>query len=147
MGPGGGGAPDGEIGSAIDSAFGSFDDFKTKVNQAGATRFGSGWAWLYSKDGRLEIGSSPNQDSPIMDGGKPILGIDVWEHAYYLNYQNRPAPGRAIVYVTVHIDQGAGKHGRRGFATWRASGPFEVEVDRLTRGSGIDGVVRSLSRR
>ena len=89
MKAGGGGQPSGELGDAITSTFGAFDDFKTKFAQAGATRFGSGWAWLYVKDGKLEVGSSPNQDSPIMDGGKPILGLDVWEHAYYLNYQNR----------------------------------------------------------
>ncbi len=88
MGPGGG-APAGELADAINSAFGSLEEMQAKVNQAGATRFGSGWAWLYVKNGSLEIGSTPNQDSPIMDGGKPILGIDVWEHAYYLNYQNR----------------------------------------------------------
>jgi len=108
MGPGGGGAPDGELAAAIDSAFGSFDDFKTKVNQAGATRFGSGWAWLYTKNGRLEIGSSPNQDSPIMDGGKPVLGIDVWEHAYYLNYQNRRPDYMSAWWNTVNWEQVAG---------------------------------------
>ena len=89
MGPGGGGQPSGELGDAIDSTFGSFDEFKKQVNQAGVTRFGSGWAWLFVSAGQLQIGSTPNQDSPIMDGAKPILGIDVWEHAYYLNYQNR----------------------------------------------------------
>ena len=89
MGPDGGGTPTGELGDAINSAFGSFGDFKAKVVQAGMTRFGSGWAWLFVKNGKLEVGSSPNQDSPLMEGGKPILGIDVWEHAYYLNYQNR----------------------------------------------------------
>jgi Fe-Mn family superoxide dismutase len=89
MKPGGGGAPGGELGDAINAAFGSFADFKTKVNQAGATRFGSGWVWLFVKGGKLEIGSTPNQDSPIMSGGKPVLGVDVWEHAYYLKYQNR----------------------------------------------------------
>jgi len=86
---GGGGEPGGELGDAIKAAFGSFDEFKTRFSQAGATRFGSGWAWLYVRDGKLEIGSSPNQDSPVMEGGKPVLGLDVWEHAYYLNYQNR----------------------------------------------------------
>jgi len=86
---GGGGEPGGELGDAVKSAFGSFDDFKTRFSQAGATRFGSGWAWLYVRDGKLEIGSTPNQDSPVMEGGKPILGLDVWEHAYYLHYQNR----------------------------------------------------------
>jgi Fe-Mn family superoxide dismutase len=86
---GGGGKPSGELADAIDSAFGSFDDFKGKFAQAAATRFGSGWAWLYVKDGKLQLDSTPNQDSPVMDGGKPVLGLDVWEHAYYLNYQNR----------------------------------------------------------
>ena len=86
---GGGGEPAGELGDAVRSAFGSFQDFKTRFAQAGITRFGSGWAWLFIKDGKLEIGSTPNQDSPVMEGGKPILGLDVWEHAYYLNYQNR----------------------------------------------------------
>ncbi len=89
MTKGGGGEPSGDLGSAIQSAFGSFDDFKSKFAQAAATRFGSGWAWLFVKDGKLQLGSAPNQDSPVMDGGKPILGLDVWEHAYYLNYQNR----------------------------------------------------------
>ena len=89
MKAGGGGQPSGKLGDAIKSTFGSFDDFKTKLSQAGVTRFGSGWAWLFVKAGKLEIGSTPNQDSPIMEGGKPILGVDVWEHAYYLQYQNR----------------------------------------------------------
>jgi len=89
MQKGGGGEPAGELSAAIGSAFGSFDEFKVKFSQAGATRFGSGWAWLMVQDGRLEVTSSPNQDSPVMDRGKPILGLDVWEHAYYLNYQNR----------------------------------------------------------
>lgn len=105
MKPGGGGAPSGELGDAIDGAFGSFDDFKQKVNQAGATRFGSGWAWLFVKGGKLEIGSTPNQDSPVMDGGTPILGIDVWEHAYYLNYQNRRPDYLAAWWNTVDWDQ------------------------------------------
>jgi len=89
MGPGGGGEPSGELGDAIASTFDSLDDFRAGVNKAGATRFGSGWAWLFVRGGKLEIGSSPNQDSPIMEGNTPILGIDVWEHAYYLKYQNR----------------------------------------------------------
>ena len=89
MKPGGGGAPQGELAEAIRSTFGSFDEFKQKMSDAGVNRFGSGWAWLYAKGGRLEIGSTPNQDNPIMEGGKPILGVDVWEHAYYLKYQNR----------------------------------------------------------
>ena len=90
----------------INSTFGSFDDFKTKVNQAGATRFGSGWAWLYVANGKLEVGSSPNQDNPIIEGsGTPILGIDVWEHAYYLNYQNRRPDYLAAWWNTVNWDQ------------------------------------------
>lgn len=94
MGPKGGGSPSGELAQAIDSAFGSFDAFKEKFAQAGATRFGSGWAWLcVHKGGKLEVCSTPNQDNPLMPdtgcGGTPILGLDVWEHAYYLNYQNR----------------------------------------------------------
>jgi Fe-Mn family superoxide dismutase len=83
------------LAAAIDAAFGSFDAFKEKFANAGMTRFGSGWAWLLVKDGKLEISSTPNQDNPLMDvaevKGTPILGVDVWEHAYYLKYQNRRA--------------------------------------------------------
>lgn len=89
MGPGKGGKPGGELASAMDSTFGSFDAFKEKLAQAATTRFGSGWAWLAVKNGKLEVLSTPNQDSPIMQGYKPVLGLDVWEHAYYLKYQNR----------------------------------------------------------
>ena len=93
MSPNGGGNPTGALASAIDSAFGSFDAFKDEFSKAAATRFGSGWAWLCVKDGKLEVCSSANQDNPLMPGvgcgGFPILGLDVWEHAYYLNYQNR----------------------------------------------------------
>ena len=90
LSPNGGGAPDGDLGAAIDAAFGSFDAFKTEFANAAATRFGSGWAWLsVDADGGLKVHSTANQDSPIMDGLTPILGLDVWEHAYYLNYQNR----------------------------------------------------------
>lgn len=90
MKPGGGGEPTGEIGEAIEKAFGSFDAFKEKMNAAGGARFGSGWAWLViGKNGALEVISLPNQDNPLMEGQKPIMGIDVWEHAYYLKYQNR----------------------------------------------------------
>ena len=90
IGPKAGGAPIGNIAAAINLAFGSFDAFKEKFGQAATTRFGSGWAWLsVTKDGKLEISSSANQDSPVMEGKVPVLGIDVWEHAYYLNYQNR----------------------------------------------------------
>lgn len=95
MGPNAGGSPSGDLAAAIDSAFGSFDAFKEKFAAAAATRFGSGWAWLVVKDGKLAVGSTANQDSPLMGdavagiSGTPILGLDVWEHAYYLNYQNR----------------------------------------------------------
>ena len=89
MSPDGGGAPDGDLGSAIDSAFGSFDDFKAQFKDAGVKRFGSGWAWLIHDGSGLAIVSTANQDNPISDGNTPLLGVDVWEHAYYLNYQNR----------------------------------------------------------
>lgn len=85
----GGGAPEGELAEAINAAFGSFDEFKEKFSAAAATRFGSGWAWLVVDGGKLSVESTPNQDNPLMEGKTPILGIDVWEHAYYLNYQNR----------------------------------------------------------
>ena len=89
MKKGGGGEPSGDLAGAIKGAFGSFADFKTKFVQAATTRFGSGWAWLLVKDGKLVVESTANQDNPIMDGGKGVLGLDVWEHAYYLKYQNR----------------------------------------------------------
>ena len=89
MKKGGGGDPKGELADAIQKAFGTFADFKAKFNQAGATRFGSGWAWLFYKSGSLAVESLPNQDSPLITGGTPVLGLDVWEHAYYLKYQNR----------------------------------------------------------
>ncbi len=90
MSSNGGGAPDGDLGDAIDSAFGSFDQFKEAFSNASATRFGSGWGWLVrNSDGSVAVTSTPNQDNPISDGQFPLLGLDVWEHAYYLNYQNR----------------------------------------------------------
>jgi len=95
MGPGAGGAPTGDLAQAISSTFTSFEKFKEEFAKAGATRFGSGWAWLVVEGGKLAVGSTANQDSPLMGkatagiGGTPILGLDVWEHAYYLNYQNR----------------------------------------------------------
>src|SRR4051812_28192619 len=95
LAPKAGGQPSGDVATAINSAFGSFDAFKEKFNSAGLTRFGSGWAWLIVKDGKLEVSSTPNQDNPLMDAaevkGRPILGVDVWEHAYYLKYQNKRA--------------------------------------------------------
>jgi superoxide dismutase, Fe-Mn family len=89
MGPDGGGEPAGELADAIRQKFGSFSDFRQKVSTAGANQFGSGWAWLVVGDGGLEVYSTPNQDSPLMKGHRPVLGVDVWEHAYYLKYQNR----------------------------------------------------------
>lgn len=94
LSPNGGGKPGGELASAIDSAFGSFEEFKSKFTAAAGTRFGSGWAWLcVHEGGKVEVCSTPNQDNPLMPGvecgGQPILGLDVWEHAYYLNYQNK----------------------------------------------------------
>ncbi len=89
MSPGAGGAPSGDLATAIDSAFGSFDGFKEQFSAAAGTRFGSGWAWLSVDGGKLVVESTPNQDNPLMEGRTPILGLDVWEHAYYLNYQNR----------------------------------------------------------
>ncbi len=89
MGPNGGGQPTGALADAINEAFGSLDGFKEQFAKAATTRFGSGWAWLISNGGRLEITSTANQDSPLMEGKTPILGLDVWEHAYYLKYQNR----------------------------------------------------------
>ena len=89
MAPNAGGAPTGAIADAITGAFGSFDAFKEQMNKAGVGRFGSGWAWLVSSGGKLAIESTANQDSPLMEGKKAIMGIDVWEHAYYLKYQNR----------------------------------------------------------
>lgn len=89
LGPKAGGTPRGEIAKAIDQTFGSFDAFKTQFGTAATTRFGSGWAWLTAKDGKLAITSTANQDSPLSSGAMPLLGLDVWEHAYYLKYQNR----------------------------------------------------------
>lgn len=88
MGPGKGGEPSGALGQAINSTFGSFETLKDEFTKAGMTRFGSGWAWLSISNGSLVVSSTPNQDSPLMDGNEPIIGCDVWEHAYYLKYQN-----------------------------------------------------------
>jgi Fe-Mn family superoxide dismutase len=108
MGPNAGGTPTGELASAIDKAFGSFEEFKTAFSQAGATRFGSGWAWLCVKDGKLEVCSSANQDNPLMPGvgcgGSPILGMDVWEHAYYLKYQNKRPDYIAAFFHVINWD-------------------------------------------
>ncbi len=104
--PNAGGHPTGDLAAAIDAAFGSFDEFKTKFATAGTTRFGSGWAWLIVKDGKLEISSTPNQDNPLMDvaevKGTPILGVDVWEHAYYLKYQNKRPDYLAAIWNVIN---------------------------------------------
>ena len=104
MGPGGGGAPSGALGDAINSSFGDFETFKKQVNDAGVKRFGSGWAWLIDAGGKLVIESTANQDSPIMEGKKAILGVDVWEHAYYLKYQNRRPDYLAAWWNVVNWD-------------------------------------------
>ncbi len=105
MSPDGGGEPSGALADAINSAFGSFDDFKSAFSAAAATRFGSGWAWLVSDGGALSVTSTPNQDTPLMDGATPLLGIDVWEHAYYLNYQNRRPDYIAAFFNVVNWDK------------------------------------------
>jgi Fe-Mn family superoxide dismutase len=104
MGPNGGGAPTGKVGDAIASAFGSFDAFKEQMNKGGATRFGSGWVWLVDAGGKLVVESTANQDNPMMEGKRPIMGIDVWEHAYYLKYQNRRPDYLAAWWSVVNWD-------------------------------------------
>lgn len=107
MAPGAGGAPTGQIADAINSAFGSFDGLKEKFAAAAMGRFGSGWAWVVADGGSLSIESSPNQDSPRMSGKNAVLGLDVWEHAYYLNYQNRRPDYIAAFWNVVNWDQAA----------------------------------------
>jgi superoxide dismutase, Fe-Mn family len=104
MSPNGGGEPSGALGDAINSAFGSFATFKEQFAAAGVGRFGSGWAWLVVNNGKLEITSTANQDNPLTDGKTPILGLDVWEHAYYLNYQNRRPDYIAAFWNVVNWD-------------------------------------------
>lgn len=104
MGPNGGGAPTGKVADAINGAFGSFDAFKEQMNKGGATRFGSGWVWLVDAGGRLVVESTANQDNPMMEGKRPIMGIDVWEHAYYLKYQNRRPDYLAAWWSVVNWD-------------------------------------------
>ena len=113
MGPGKGGAPSGALADAINATFGSFDAFKEKFAAAGATRFGSGWAWL-TKDakGSLEVSSTPNQDSPLTEGKTPLLGCDVWEHAYYLRYQNRRPDYMAAFWNVVNWDEVSRRFGK-----------------------------------
>ena len=105
MKPGGGGRPTGAAAAAIDAAFGSFDAFKERFAAAGAARFGSGWVWLIDAGGALAVESSPNQDSPVMEGRKAVLGLDVWEHAYYLKYQNRRPDYIAAWFETIDWDE------------------------------------------
>ena len=108
LGPNKGGEPTGELADAINEAFGSFEELKTKMKEAGATRFGSGWAWLSVGEGKLQVSSTPNQDNPLMDiaevKGTPIFGIDVWEHAYYLKYQNKRPDYLAAIWDAVNWD-------------------------------------------
>jgi len=109
MGPDGGGEPSGELGAAISDTFDSFSDLQAQVNDAGAKRFGSGWSWLVWDGTGLAVLSTPNQDSPVMEGKTPILGVDVWEHAYYLNYQNRRPDYLAAWWNVVNWDAVAAK--------------------------------------
>ena len=109
MGPDGGGEPAGELGAAISDTFGSFSDLQAQVNDAGVKRFGSGWSWLVWDGTGLAVLSTPNQDSPVMEGKTPILGVDVWEHAYYLNYQNRRPDYLAAWWNVVNWDAVAAK--------------------------------------
>ena len=114
MGPNGGGTPGGSLADAIKSAFGDFDTFKQQFSDAAATRFGSGWAWLVVDGGKMAVLSTPNQDSPLMDGKTPILGLDVWEHAYYLKYQNRRPEYIAAWWSVVNWDEVAKQFDRAG---------------------------------
>ena len=110
MKKGGGGEPVGDLAAAIKSTFGSFAEFKTKFSQAALGRFGSGWAWLHVQGGKLLVDSTPNQDSPVMSGGKPVLGLDVWEHAYYLKYQNRRPEYVEAWWNVVNWEQAEGNY-------------------------------------
>ncbi len=115
MSPGGGGPPTGEIASAIDRTFGSFSDFQAAFQQAGVARFGSGWAWLVVDGaGELAVYSTANQDSPLMQGDTPVLGVDVWEHAYYLNYQNRRPDYLGAFWNVVNWDEVAARYSAAG---------------------------------
>jgi Fe-Mn family superoxide dismutase len=122
LGPGKGGAPTGKLGAAVTATFGSFDKFKEDFAKAGATRFGSGWAWLVVNGGKLSIGSTANQDSPLMGKavagieGTPVIGLDVWEHAYYLNYQNRRPDYIAAFWNVVNWDAAEANYAAAGGA-------------------------------
>jgi Fe-Mn family superoxide dismutase len=104
MGPGGGGTPSGDLAEAIQRDFGAFESFKEKLTNAAANQFGSGWGWLVASDGKLDVIARPNQDSPLMEGKTPLLGVDVWEHAYYLKYQNRRPDYLAAWWNTIKWD-------------------------------------------
>ncbi|AZU63343.1 superoxide dismutase [Neobacillus mesonae] len=110
LSPNGGGAPSGELADAINSKFGSFENFKDEFAKAATTRFGSGWAWLAVNNGELEVTSTPNQDSPLMEGKTPILGLDVWEHAYYLKYQNKRPDYIGAFWNVVNWDEVAKRY-------------------------------------
>ena len=114
MSPDGGGEPQGALADALGSSFGSLDDLKAQVNDAGVKRFGSGWAFIIVVGGNVQITSTPNQDSPLMEGATPILGIDVWEHAYYLNYQNRRPDYLAAWWNVVNWDEVARRYEAAG---------------------------------
>jgi Fe-Mn family superoxide dismutase len=110
MGPDAGGEPSGDLASAIDDSFGSFKEFQEKFSDAAIAQFGSGWAWLVVDGGKLAVTNLPNQDSPLIDGKTPILGLDVWEHAYYLNYQNKRPDYVAAWWNVVNWDAVAERH-------------------------------------
>jgi Fe-Mn family superoxide dismutase len=114
MGPDGGGEPSGALADAVESAFGGVAALKEQVNDAGVKRFGSGWTWLVVDGGSLAVTSTPNQDSPLMEGKTPILGIDVWEHAYYLTYQNRRPDYLAAWWDVVNWDEVARRYESAG---------------------------------
>ena len=114
MSPNGGGEPSGELAEAIDSAFGSLDDLKTKMKDAGVGRFGSGWSWLVHDGSGLAVVSTPNQDTPLSDGKSPLLGIDVWEHAYYLKYQNKRPDYIDAFWNVVNWDEVARRYAEAG---------------------------------
>jgi len=111
LSPNGGGEPGGELGEAISSTFGSFENFQTEFANAAATRFGSGWSWLSAADGKLCVESTANQDTPLSEGRTPILGLDVWEHAYYLNYQNRRPDYISAFWNVVNWDEVTSRFG------------------------------------
>jgi superoxide dismutase, Fe-Mn family len=112
MGPNGGGNPSGDLGAAIDRDFGSFQSFKEKLTNAAAGQFGSGWGWLVADGGKLDVIARPNQDSPLMEGKTPLLGVDVWEHAYYLKYQNRRPDYLAAWWNTINWQAVADRYSR-----------------------------------